>query len=74
VEAELPLEERASIKRRTRAEAAACGWGVAFYFLMVVALFAAMGGRFLPAIAAALLTLIAGVFFARSLLRPGSQP
>jgi Na+/proline symporter len=73
VEAELPAEERERIKQRGRAEAAACGWGVAFYFLMVLALFAAMGGRFLPSIAAALLTVIAGVLFARSLLRPASQ-
>jgi hypothetical protein len=71
VEAELPAEERKRIKQRARAEAAACGWGVAFYFLMVLALFAAMGGRFVPAIAAALLTVIAGALFARSLLGSG---
>jgi len=73
VEAELPAGERASIKQRARTEVAACVWGVAFYFLMVLALFAAMGGRFPLASAAAFLTVITGVMFARALMRPSNQ-
>jgi len=74
VAAELPAEERESTRQRARAEVAACGWGVAFYFLMVLALFAAMGGRFGLATAAGFLTVITGMMFARSLMRPPNQP
>ncbi len=74
VEAELPEDERESIRQHARAELTACGWGVAFYFLMVLALFAALGGRFLLAISAGLLTVVTGAMFARLLLRPSHQP
>jgi len=74
VEAELPAEERECIRQRARAEITACGWGVAFYFLMVLALFAAMSGRFPLATAAGFLTVITGVMFGRLLMRPPDQP
>jgi len=70
VEAELPAEERRSIRRRTRAELIACGWGVAFYFLMVLALFAAMGRRFPLAACSSVLAAVMGTIFIRALLRP----
>jgi hypothetical protein len=70
VEAELPEEERQSIKKRARAELTACGWGVAFYFLMVLALFAIMGRHFQIAAASSLLAVVTGTTFIRALMRP----
>jgi SSS family solute:Na+ symporter len=74
VEAELPAEERAAIKRRAVAELAACGWGVAFYFLMVLSLFAIMGRHFLVGIISGTLMAAAGVIFTRALMRGVAQP
>jgi len=74
VSAELPPEERESVKRQVRAELTACGWGVTFYFSMVLALFAALGGRALLAIGAGASTVVTGVIFARLLIRPAYQP
>ncbi len=73
VEAELPAEERASIRKRARAELAACGWGVAFYFLMVLALFAVMGGHFRIAAASSVLAVVMGVTFIRALVWPANR-
>jgi len=69
VESELPAEERASIRRHTRAELTACAWGVAAYFMMVLALFAAFGGRLVLSVSAGLLTLATGAVFTRLLIR-----
>jgi Na+/proline symporter len=73
VEAELPAEERASIRKRARAELAACGWGVAFYFLMVLALFAVMGRHFGIAAASSVLAVVMGVSFIRALVWPANR-
>jgi solute:Na+ symporter, SSS family len=69
VEAELPVEQRNLIRRRGLAELAACGWGVAFYFLMVLALFAATGRHFEIMCLAGLLMAATGVFFMRAVMR-----
>ena len=74
VAAELPTEERESIKRRGLAEIAACGWGVAFYFLMVLSLFAMMGRHFPLAVISGALMAAAGVVFTRALMRGRAQP
>lgn len=74
VEAELPAAERTSIKKRALAEITACGWGVAFYFLMVLSLFAIMGRHFLVGIIAGALMAAAGVIFTRALMRGVKQP
>ena len=50
----------------------ACGWGVAFYFLMVLALFAGMGRHFRIAVVSSVLAAVMGVIFIRALARPGS--
>jgi solute:Na+ symporter, SSS family len=73
VEAELPAEEQASIRKRARAEIAACGWGVAFYFLMVLALFAVMGRHFGIAAASSVLAVVMGVTFIRALVWPANR-
>jgi hypothetical protein len=74
VEAELPAGERYAIRRRARSEIATCAWGVAFYFLMVLSLFALMGRHFrLMSIAAVLMT-GTGVIFIRSLMRAPAKP
>jgi hypothetical protein len=70
VEAELPPQERKSIRQRGRTEVVACGWGVAFYFLMVLALFAIMGGNFRIAAGSSVLAVAMGVIFIRALARP----
>jgi SSS family solute:Na+ symporter len=72
VEAELPPEERKSIGKRARVELVACGWGVAFYFLMVLALFAIMGRHFRIAAVSSVLAVVMGVIFIRALARPGN--
>jgi Na+/proline symporter len=72
VEAELPEGERKSIRKRARSELAACGLGVAFYFLMVLALFAVMGRHFLMATVSSVLTAVMGMTFIRALVRPGN--
>jgi SSS family solute:Na+ symporter len=73
VEAELPVEERAFIRKCARAELAACGWGVAFYFLMVLALFAVMGRHFRIATASSVLAAVMGVTFIRKLVWPHNR-
>ena len=72
VEAELPPEERKSIRKRARTELVACGWGVACYFLMVMALFAVMGRHFPIAAGSSVLAAVMGVTFIRALARPGN--
>ena len=74
VAAELSAEERAHMAKRARAEITACAWGVAFYFLMVLAVFAVMGGHFLGALIACALAVIMGVMFMRALVWPAYQP
>jgi Na+/proline symporter len=73
VEAELPPQERQCIRKRARSELAACGWGVAFYFLMVLALFAFMGGNFRIAAASSVIAVAMGVTFIRALARQENQ-
>jgi SSS family solute:Na+ symporter len=70
VEAELPEGERKSIRKRARSELAACGLGVAFYFLMVLALFAVMGRHFLLAAVSSVLAAAMGTTFIRALVWP----
>jgi solute:Na+ symporter, SSS family len=72
VEAELSPQERKSIRKRGRTELVACGWGVAFYFLMVLALFAIMGRHFRIAAASSVLCAGMGVIFIRALARPSN--
>jgi Na+/proline symporter len=67
VQNELPAGERESVKLRARAEFITCGWGVAFYFLMVLATFAAMGRRFQLAILCGALAVLMGLMFIRAL-------
>ena len=74
VSAELLPEERASLKQQARTELTACGWGVTFYFSMVLALFAALGGHTFLAIGAGVLTVVTGPIFARLLIAPAPQP
>jgi hypothetical protein len=71
VEAELSIIERKSIKQHSRRNLIACAWGVVFYFLMVLALFALMGGHFSLGILAGVLTAMTGVLFVRLLTRTG---
>ena len=74
VAAELDSAEREAIKSRGRAELRACGLGVTFYFLLVLALFAAMGGHLSSALAAGALALAMGVIFTRALMATATQP
>jgi SSS family solute:Na+ symporter len=74
VEAELPAYERASIRKRGLAELMACGWGVAFYFWMVLTLFALMGRHFLVMSLSGLLMLATGAFFMRAVVRSRAKP
>jgi hypothetical protein len=70
VSAELPPQERESVTQHSRAELTACVWGVTFYFLLVLALFAALGGHALLAMGAGVSTVVTGFIFARLLIRP----
>ncbi|MFN7996654.1 MAG: hypothetical protein U0Q18_23785 [Bryobacteraceae bacterium] len=74
VEAELPAAERYAIRKRGRSEIATCGWGIAFYFLMVLALFALMGRHFQLMSIASVLMALTGVIFIRSLMRTPAKP
>lgn len=71
VEAKLSAIDRQSIRQHARRNLIACGWGVMFYFLMVLALFALMGGHFSLGILAGVLTAMTGILFVRLLTRPG---
>jgi Na+/proline symporter len=70
VEAELPPPERQSIRQRARAEMAACGWGVMFYFLLVLSLFGAFGRHGLLALVSGMLAVLTGATFIRLLVKP----
>jgi Na+/proline symporter len=72
VEVGLPTEERESIRHHARKELTACGWGVMFYFFLVLTLFALLGGHIPLGIIAGLLSLTTGVLFTRLLTRPSS--
>jgi solute:Na+ symporter, SSS family len=67
VEAGLSTVERALMKRYARQDLTACGWGVTFYFLMVLALFSLLGGRVLLGTLALFFTVVTGVVFTRLL-------
>jgi Na+/proline symporter len=68
VKAELPAEERKSINARARAEIIACCWGVACYFLLVLAAFSAFGGHFAIAGLSGILSIATGAMFIRTLV------
>jgi Na+/proline symporter len=69
VKAELSMVERESIRRNARRDLTACAWGVTFYFFMVVALFAFLGGHFSLGVLAGAFTVGTGVMFIRLLIR-----
>lgn len=68
VKAELPLEERKSINARAGAEIIACCWGVACYFLMVLAAFSAFGGHFAFAVLSGIASVATAAMFIRTLV------
>jgi Na+/proline symporter len=67
VQKELDAQEREMTKRHARAELIACGWGIAFYFLMVLGVFAAFGRHLFLAGVSSACAIVAGLMFARSL-------
>jgi hypothetical protein len=67
VQKELDDQEREMTKRHARAELIACGWGIAFYFLMVLGVFAAFGRHLFLAGVSSACAILAGLMFARSL-------
>ena len=73
VAAELSSREREAVKARVRGELKACGAGVSLYFLLVLAVFAALGHHFSGAIAATALAVLAGVLFTRALKTTDTQ-
>jgi hypothetical protein len=73
VQAELPAEERESIRAHGRAEVLACCWGVACYFSMVLAAFSALSGHFALAVGSGVSTLVMGAMFIRALVRPDTR-
>jgi hypothetical protein len=67
------MVERESIRRDARRDLTACAWGVTFYFFMVLALFALLGGHFSLGILAGGFTVVTGVMFIRLLTRPAEH-
>jgi SSS family solute:Na+ symporter len=64
----LSEEESSAVKRATQRDIWACGWGIAFYFVLTVALFGFMGGRLGIATLASALAIVSGWMFVRKAL------
>jgi len=64
----LSEEESNAVKRETRRDIWACGWGVAFYFVLTVALFGLIGGHLRIGALAAGLAIVSGWMFVRKAL------
>ena len=64
----LSEEESSAVKRETQRDIWACGWGIAFYFVLTVALFGFMGGHLAIATLASALAIVSGWMFVRKAL------
>jgi Na+/proline symporter len=64
----LSEEESSAVERETRRDIWACGWGIAFYFVLTVALFGLIGGHLGIGALAAGLAIVSGWMFVRKAL------
>jgi hypothetical protein len=65
----LTPEQAAATKQNLGTDLRACAWGIAFYFLLTVALFGFIGGRMTVGAVALLLAAGTGTMFARAAIR-----